>query len=118
MPLSVTSRIEEPFAILEVTGKLTLGPSLGILRETAQKALQSPTLKGLILDVGNVAAADSAGMGELTAVYTFALRKGCRIMLTNVSTSLRNILEMTRLDALLPSANDLATAKTELSAVK
>ena len=118
MPLNVSSRIEGSLAILELSGKLTLGPSLAVLRETARQVLHSSSLTGIILDVGAVTAADSAGIGELTAVYTLALRQGCRIMLANVSSNLRNILEMTRLDALLPSAVDLAAAKAELSVPK
>ena len=113
-PLTVTSRLEDGFAVLEVSGSLTLGPSLSILRETARRTLDTTKLAGMILEVGGVTATDSAGLGELTVVYTFASRRGCRLMLIDVTPSLQKMLELTHLDALLPSASDLASAKQQL----
>ncbi len=114
MPLSVTSRIEDGFAILELAGSMTLSPSLNALRDTAREVLNTNKLSGLILRVAGVTATDSAGLGELTVVYTFATRRKCPLRLVEVSPSLHKMLELTRLDGLLPSAPDIATAKKEL----
>ena len=54
---------------------------------------------------------DSSGVGELTVIYTMATRGGCPLMLVDVPKGLRNILEMTRLDALLPSAEGIKPQK-------
>ncbi|HEY6988161.1 MAG TPA: STAS domain-containing protein, partial [Bryobacteraceae bacterium] len=58
---------------------------------------------------------DSAGLGELTVVYTFASKQKCPIRLVEVNPSLHKILEMTRLDELLRAATDVASAKKQLS---
>lgn len=115
MLLNIESRIEDKFAVLDISGALTLGPSLHTLREAARKALDNNKLSGLILRVDGVTSTDSAGLGELTIVYTSATRRGCPIMLVEVSPNLRKMLETTRLDALLPSANDVASAKKQLA---
>jgi anti-anti-sigma factor len=114
MPLSVRSAIEDNFAILELSGSLTLSPSLAVLRQAAKDALSAKRLSGMILSVSGITLTDSAGVGELTVVYTIATRGGCPLMLAAVPPGLRNILEMTRLDALLPSADGIEDAKKKI----
>lgn len=115
MPLSVNSWIEDDFAIIDVVGALTLGPSLTTLREGARQLLSSGTKPlGVILRVAGVTATDSSGLGELTVIYTLATRRGCPIRLVEVSSHLHKMLELTRLDGLLPTASDVAHAKAEM----
>jgi anti-anti-sigma factor len=114
MPLTVSSRVEDKIGILELDGTLTLGPSLSTLRNTARQVLDTPKLAGMLLQVGRVTNADSAGLGELTVVYTLAMQHHFPIMLVGVSSTLQKMLEVTRLDALLPSAPDVATAKKHI----
>ena len=114
MPLHVTSRLEENFGILDLAGSLTLGPSLNGLRETARQVLGSKSLSGMILHVGGVTNIDSSGLGELTVIYTLATKRGCPIRLVEVGPSLHKMLELTRLDGLLPSSQSVAAAKSEM----
>lgn len=114
MALSITSAVEDNFAILRLTGSLTLSPSLTGLRQAAKEALSAKRLSGLILNVSGVTTTDSSGVGELTVVYSMATRGGCPVMLAGVPPGLHNILEMTRLDALLPSADGIEAAKQKL----
>lgn len=116
MPLSVKPRIENEIAILELEGPLTLGPSLHALRDTARDVLAREGLRGVIVDVTHINATDSAGLGELTVVYTFSSRRQCRVMLAGASQALRTMLEVTHLDGLLPNALDLSAAKKALLA--
>ena len=113
-PLNVSSSSEDNFAVLILDGPLTLSPSLSTLRQLSREALASTPLDGLILEVSGVTMVDSAGIGELTVVYSFANRSSCPLMLVSVPPVLRNILEITRLDALLPSADTLEAAKKKL----
>ena len=118
MPLSVSSQIEDNVAVLELKGALTLGPSLNLLREAARAALDSQKLVGIILRLAGVTIVDTSGLGELTVVYTFAARRSCSIVLVDVSQSLRKMLEMTRLEAILPSAPDLVSAKKQFRSAR
>lgn len=114
MPFSVTARSEEEFAVLELSGPLTLSPALSSLRETARKALGAPRLSGLILQVSGVTMADSAGLGELTIVYTFASQRACPLRLVGATPSFRKVLEMTRLEDLFHPVDTMLTAKRQM----
>ena len=114
MSLDVTSRVEDDFGILELSGSLTLGPSLNALRDNARQLLSTKKLAGVILRVAEVTNTDSSGLGELTVVYTLATKRGCPIRLVEVSSSLHKMLELTRLDGLLPSTSSVTSAKAEM----
>lgn len=114
MPLTIASRIEDRLAIVELSGSLTLGPQLGSLRRAVRELLERNSVTGLILQVSELTGTDSSGLGELTVVYSFACRRKCPLLLVGVSATLRNMLEMTHLDGLLPTAPDLAAAKKQL----
>jgi anti-anti-sigma factor len=112
MPLSVRTRVENEIAILDLEGTLTLGPTLQNLREIAKQALADHRPKGVVLGVAGLAAVDSAGLGELTVVYTLCSRQGCPIALAGPGQNLRTMLEVTHLDGLLPSADSVSSART------
>ena len=114
MSFSVKTHSEDEFAVLELSGSLTLSPSLSSLREAAKKALGTTPLSGLILHVGGVTSADSAGLGELTLVYTFASKKSCPLRLVGVTPTLKKMLEMTRLDDLLQTVESVPLAKKQM----
>jgi anti-sigma B factor antagonist len=118
MPLSIDKRVEQNVTVLLLSGPLTLGPSLYALNQAARKTLEAPTTEALILDVGGVTIVDSAGLGELTLVYTLATRRNCRVVLIGVTPTLRHALEVTHLDALLPSCPDVNAAKKFLATPK
>lgn len=110
MPLTVNSKLENQIAILDLEGSLTLGPSLQSVREAVKRHLGESGLRGIVLNVSRVPMADSAGLGELTVVYTLAARAGARVALMGVRPNLLTMLEVTHLDALLPSAASLEEA--------
>jgi anti-anti-sigma factor len=116
MPLSITSRHDRNFYILTLTGQLTLGPNLKCLQQMAQVAFETGSPDALIVEVGGVRYTDSAGLGELTILYSLCMRKQCMLILAGVPNQLRQMLELTRLDALLPSASDTEAAKRMVKA--
>jgi anti-anti-sigma factor len=101
MALSVTSQLDRKFHVLAVTGNLTSGPDLTRLQRAARRALESGTADGLILDLSGTPQADSAGLGELTVIYSLCVRNGFTLILKGVSDQLRRMLASTHLDALL-----------------
>jgi anti-anti-sigma factor len=111
MALSITSRPDRNIQVLTVTGNLTLGPNLKSLQHAARAAIEATSPEALILDVSGLRYADSAGLGELTVVYSICSRKNCVVVLTGVPNQLRQMLDLTRLDELLPAASDIETAR-------
>jgi anti-anti-sigma factor len=116
IPLSVKSWHEEDFAIIELAGSLTLSPSLAQLREATRNMLGAQKVAGLILVVSGLVYTDSAGLGELTIVYSSANKRACPLRLVGVAPNLRKMLEMTRLDELLQGAETVAAAKKQMKA--
>jgi anti-anti-sigma factor len=114
MLFSVKSRSDDNFAVLELSGPLTLSPALSSLREAARKILGTPKLSGLILHVSGVTRTDSAGLGELTIVYTFASQRSCPLRLVGATPSLLKMLEMTRLEDLFHPVDSVLIAKREM----
>lgn len=114
MLFSVKTRSEDNFAVLELSGPLTLSPALSSLREAARKILGTPKICGLILHVSGVTSADSAGLGELTVVYTFASQRSCPLRLVGATPGLRKMLEMTRLEDLFHPVDSVSIAKKEM----
>ena len=114
MALTIGTRIEEEIVILELEGSLTLGPSLGFLRNAAREELAKTKLLGIILDVRRITSVDSSGLGELTIIYSSASRHKCPMRLVGVNPNLQKMLQMTHLDAVLESAEEVGTAKKQL----
>jgi len=114
MPFSVTSSSDENFAVLELSGPLTLSPALSSLREAARKILVKPEILGLILQVSNVTYADSAGLGELTIVYSFASQRSCPLRLVGATPTLLKMLERTRLDDMFQPVDTVVIAKKQM----
>jgi anti-anti-sigma factor len=114
MPFIVTSRSDENFAVLELSGPLTLSPALSSLREAARKMLVKPEILGLILQVSNVTYADSAGLGELTLVYSFACQRSCPLRLVGATPALLKVLERTRLDDMFHPVDSVVIAKKQM----
>lgn len=115
MALTVGSRVENEIAILDLEGTLTLGPALHGVRDVARDLLAQNKLVGVVINLEKVTSADSAGLGELTVVYTLAGKKAAGVAIAGASQMLRSMLEITRLDGLLPVANDVAAAKSLVS---
>jgi anti-anti-sigma factor len=114
MPLTVTSRSERNCQVITAVGNLTLGPHLKNLQQAVRAALEAGSPEGMIVDVSGLRYADSAGLGELTILYTLCNKKQCFLVLTGVPAQLKQMLELTRLDALLPSATDVEAAKRHI----
>lgn len=111
MALTITSRVDRNIQILTLVGNLTLGLTLQNLQRLVRSALEAPGIEALLLDVAGVKFADSAGLGELTVVYSLCSRKQCPVILVGVPLQLRGLLELTRLDVLLRSVPDIEVAR-------
>ena len=114
MSFNVKTRSEDDFGVIELSGPLTLSPGLSSLREAARKILGVPKISGLILHVAGVTTADSAGLGELTVVYTFASRRSCPMRLVGATPGLLKMLEMTRLEDLFQPVDSVLIAKKQM----
>ena len=64
-------------AIVELSGKITIGEGDVVLRDEVNKLLEADN-KSILLNLNGVTYMDSAGIGELVACYKRAREKGGR----------------------------------------
>jgi anti-sigma B factor antagonist len=83
-------------AILDLTGKVTLGENAGILRDEF-KVLLAEGYKNILLNMAGVSYVDSAGLGELVGAYTTAANGGVKVKLLNLQSKMQDLLQITKL---------------------
>ena len=108
-----TRKVENSIVLLELSGKLTIGEPVLLLRET----LRTQTAEGerkYVLNLGDVSYIDSSGLGELVSSYTTIRNKGGDIKLLKLTTKTRDLLQMTKLLTVFDVYDDEAKAIASL----
>jgi len=62
--------------------------------------------RSILLDVGQVSYMDSLLLGELVQAYVAAVKRGATLRLINVTSRLRELLRITKLDRVLHSTDN------------
>lgn len=104
--------LPEPRAVvaLNLEGPLTL-TTLFEFQDTVRKQ-QANTL---ILEVAGVPYMDSAGLGAVLGAFVSCQRHGRKFALAGVARRVLTLLEVTKVDALLPRFDTLETATMALA---
>jgi anti-anti-sigma factor len=88
-------------------GRLSAGSDVEYLGAQCDRIKQLPAAK-LLVDFGDVHSIGSTGIGFLVGLYTSASKKpGGRFVLVGVNSRVREVLDLTRLSAILPLASDV-----------
>jgi anti-sigma B factor antagonist len=83
-------------AVLDLSGKITIGEGDVLLREEVNKLLESDR-KSILLNLDKVTYMDSAGIGELVACFKRASEAGAKLKLLNPSGRVSDLLSLTKL---------------------
>ena len=59
----------------------------------------APKHKFLMADLGGIGSVDSEGLGSILGTYIFAQSYGCELMLVNVNSRVKDLLNITHLEA-------------------
>ena len=92
-------------AVVDLTGKITIGEGDVVLREEVNKLLETDT-KSILLNLNGVTYMDSAGIGELVACYKRAAETGAKLKLLNPSGRVSDLLSLTKLQQVFDIYND------------
>ena len=92
-------------AVVELSGKITIGEGDVVLREEVNKLLESDT-KSILLNLNGVTYMDSAGIGELVACYKRSAETGAKLKLLNPSGRVSDLLTLTKLQQVFDIFND------------
>jgi anti-sigma B factor antagonist len=109
MALSANTRQVGNVAIIDLSGKITLGENTGILRNAITSAV-SQGHKNLLLNLADVTYVDSAGLGELVGAYTTATNQGGAVKLLGMQSKLKDLMTVTKLHTIFPSFENEAEA--------
>ncbi|MBV9084978.1 MAG: STAS domain-containing protein [Acidobacteriaceae bacterium] len=105
MALTAKTRRVGNVAIVDLSGKVTLGENTGILRDELRSVLAQGN-KNIVLNMKDVSYVDSAGLGELVGVYTTATNQGGAVKLLHLQGKMRDLMQITKLFTIFPAFDD------------
>src|ERR1700730_1292080 len=100
----VKRRLVEDVLVLQFAGPAQLTRQSFELEEL-QRAFEQKDTKVLI-DLGRVTKIDSAGLGQLMACYSHAVRNQATLKLLNPSAEVHRLLRLTKIDSVLETYSD------------
>jgi anti-sigma B factor antagonist len=83
-------------AIMDFSGKITLGEGSSTLRKTIRDLVDKGHRK-ILINLFDVDYIDSSGIGELVSAYTTVRSAGGELKLLNLTRRVHDILQITRL---------------------
>ena len=100
----------EQIVVVNPQGRVTTdGDSAARLRDRLVSSIEQGQ-RSILLDVSQVSYMDSMLLGELVQAYVTAVKRGARLRLINVTSRLRELLRVTKLDRVLQSTDKDQTA--------
>jgi anti-sigma B factor antagonist len=105
MSLTIASREREGVRILDLDGRLTVGPEASQLREALQACADSGESK-VVLNLADVDFIDSTGLGALVICFTTLRKAGGELKLLNLNRRNVELLILTKLTAVFELFTD------------
>ena len=96
MSLNVKTRKLDNSVVVDMSGRLTIGEPVLLLRETV-RVLVSDGIRNFVLNLGEVTYIDSSGLGELVSLFTTVRNKQGDVKLLNLTAKAKDLLQMTKL---------------------
>src|SRR5919108_553593 len=109
MPLIIDTREVAHVTILDINGRIVLGPEIGTLRD-AVRSLVKEGKKKIILNLADVDYLDSSGVGELVGSFTTVRNAGGELKLLNLTQKVHDVLHVTKLYTVFDIRDDEFTA--------
>jgi len=104
-----TTRRVGDVAVLDISGRITLGEGNVMLREIVRQLVDEGNRK-IILNLAEVQYVDSSGLGELVKTHTTVRNRSGQLRLVNLNKRIHDLLQMTRLAAVFDIEPDEASA--------
>src|SRR3974390_2330477 len=105
MSLDIQQREHEGVVVVDLKGRITVGPEATALREKVA-ALCASGVKNLVLNLAQVDYIDSTGLGALVMVATSLRKAGGSVKLLNLNRRNIELLVMTKLATVFEIFND------------
>ena len=95
--MQITERSAGGVKILDLSGQITLTRGGDQLLKDKVNSLMHQGDKHILVNLANVSAMDSAGLGELVSAYTTVTKAGGSMKLVNLTKRLHDLLSITKL---------------------
>jgi anti-sigma B factor antagonist len=105
MALEIHRKEREGVTILDMKGRITVGPEATGLREAVAAAV-ADTVTNLVLNLANVDFIDSTGLGAVVMCSTTMRKSGGAVKLLNLNRRNIELLVMTKLATVFEIFND------------
>lgn len=115
MSVKANVRHEGDVAIVDLSGRITLGEGSGLVRNTIKDLMQAGDRK-VLLNLKDVSYMDSAGLGELVGSYATVSNLGGQIKLLNTQGKVKDLLAVTKLYTVFSSYDNEAHAVKSFAA--
>ena len=109
MTLRGTCRQIDDVAIVDFSGKITLGEGSATLRQTVRELVGAGQRK-ILLNLGDVDYIDSSGIGELVGAYTTVRGASGELKLMQLTKRVKDLIQITRLFTVFDVQSDEAAA--------
>jgi len=109
MSMKYTTRQVDGVAILDLSGRITLGEGSVTLRDAVKDTLAKGS-KSILLNLANVDYIDSSGLGELVSAYTSVKNQGGELKLLHLTDKVHDLLQITKLYTVFDIKDDEASA--------
>jgi anti-sigma B factor antagonist len=96
MALDIQQREKEGITVLEMKGRVTMGPEATALRDKVS-ALNTAEVRNLVFNMAAVDYVDSTGLGALVMCVTSLRKSGGNVKLVNLTRRNIELLVMTKL---------------------
>jgi anti-sigma B factor antagonist len=110
MAIYIVEKIIEGVMLVDVRGRITLGPETEALRSKLKQLIDNGQQR-IILELGEVTYVDSVGLSTLVASYTSARRAGGDLKLFRLPRGLHQLLQITRLSTVFEVYESLDAAR-------
>ena len=111
MKLSLETRNRGNVMVVHAQGRIVYRDEAAALSRTVGEVLQNSDK--VVLDLSGVRSIDSAGIGELACLHTWALSQNADLKYASPSPLVRDLLDLTNLDSVLeihPSVSEALAA--------
>jgi len=96
-------------AVIDFSGKITLGEGSSVVRKMVRELVEAGRKK-ILLDLSDVDYIDSSGIGEMVAAYTAVRSANGELKLVHLTRRVHDILQITRLFTVFDVQADEASA--------
>lgn len=109
MSMKVSTRQVDGVAVVDCSGRITLGEGSVVLRDTVRDLLSKGSKK-ILLNLADVNYIDSSGIGELVSGFTTVRNQGGELKLLKLTKKVHDLLQITKLYTVFDVADDETAA--------